>query len=144
MPSTRRSGTVGRIAERFHRVATGLAALCASPAGGWLRPTAAGGVLLVLASVAVSLASVRVLGDSVRIRWSIGTYYGPEYAPTAIVLALFPAIAAATYLGLRALATVLEGTSEFDRHRGYYELCVLAVLAVLVIVQIAVIAANLW
>ncbi|WP_226480794.1 hypothetical protein [Natrinema amylolyticum] len=144
MPSTRRSETVGRIAHRFRRVVTRLAALCASPAGGRLRPTAAGGVLLVLASVAVSLASARVLGDSVRIRWTVGTYYGPEYAPTAVALALFPALVAATYLGLRALGTVLEGTPEFDRHRGYYELCVLAVLAVLVIVQIAFVAANLW
>ncbi|PGF16352.1 hypothetical protein CP556_09655 [Natrinema sp. CBA1119] len=141
MPSTH---GFGQFVERLRRVAMRVESLCSSPAGGRLRPTAAGGLLAVLASAAVSIASAQVLGDSVRIRWSVGTYYGPEYAPTAAALACFPAVVAVTYVGLRTLGTVLEGTTEFDRHRGYYELCALAVLTVLVLVQIAFVAANLW
>lgn len=137
MPSNRPSG-------RLRRIATGLESLCSRHAGGRLRPTSLGGLLIVLASAAVSLGSVRVLGDSVRIRWSIGTYYGPEYAPTYLALVVFPVIVALTYLGFWALGTALEGSPEFDRHRGYYELCTLVVLAVLVIVQVAFVAANLW
>lgn len=137
MPSNRLSG-------RLRRIATRLETLCSSPAGGRLRPTSVGGLLIVLASAAVSLGASQVLGDSVRIRWSVGTYYGPEYAPTDVALAVFPVVVAVAYLGLRALGTALEGTPEFDRHRGYYELCALAVLATLVIVQVAFVVANLW
>lgn len=143
MPSIHTTGRLERFVDRLSRVATRLAALCASPAGGRLRPTAAGGLLVVLASAGVSLASAPALGDSVRIRWSIGTHYGPEYAPTAVALAAFPALAAAAYLGLRALGTVLEDTEAFDRRRGSYELCALTVLVALVIGQVAFVAANL-
>lgn len=142
MPSTH---GFGRFVERLRRVAMRLETLCSSPRGGGrFRPTSGGGLLFALASVAVSVAAAPVLGETVRIRWSVGTYYGPEYAPTALALTLFPAVIALTYVGLRALATALEGTEEFDRHRGYYELCVLAVLAVLLFVQITFVAANLW
>lgn len=144
MPSTRLSGLLERIVEGLHCVATGLESSCSSPAGGRLRPTSVGGAITVLASGAVSLASARVLGDSVRIRWSIGTHYGPEYAPTPIALAVFPILIALLFVGLRALGTALEGTAGFDQHRGYYELCVLAVLTAVAIVQIAFVAANLW
>jgi hypothetical protein len=141
MPS---NGYSGRLVERLRRVLVRLESLCSSSAGGRLRPTSLGGLLIVLASAAVSLGAGRILGDSVRIRWSVGTYYGPEYAPTPVALALFPAFVTVTYLGVRALGTALEGTPEFDRHRGYYELCALAVLATLAIVQVAFVVANLW
>ncbi|WP_435553150.1 hypothetical protein [Natrinema sp. CGMCC1.2065] len=142
MPSTRTTGRLERFVDRLRRVATRLATLCASPAGGRLRPTAAGGLLVVLTSVAVSLAAAPALGDSVRIRWSVGTYYGPEYAPTVLALTAASGLVAAAYLGLRALGTALEGTEAFDRRRGYYELCVLTVLLTLVLGQIAFVTAN--
>ncbi len=142
MPSIRTTGLLERFVDRLSRVATRLAALCARPAGGRLRPTAMGGLLVVLASAAVSLAAAPALGDSVRIRWSIGTHYGPEYAPTAVALAAATALVAVAYLGLRTLGTVLERRGAFDRHRGYYELCALAVLVTLVLCQLAVVAAN--
>lgn len=78
-----------------------------------------------------------------RIRWSVGTYYGPEYAPTLAVLAGFSIVVAIAYLGFRWLALLLEGTDEFDAARGYYELATGAVLASIVLFQIAIVAANL-
>lgn len=144
MSPTRLAGLLERTAEGLHRVATRLESPRSGPAGGRLRPTSGGGLLVVVASVAVSLAAATALGSSVRIRWSVGTYYGPEHAPTHLALTAFPAVVAVTYLGVRALATGLEGTAAFDRFRGYYELCALAGLATLVLAQVAFVVANLW
>ncbi|RZV11644.1 hypothetical protein BDK88_0524 [Natrinema hispanicum] len=146
-PSTRSSGTLERLIERARRVVTRFASPTDGPAGGWLRPTAAGGLLVVLASVTMSLAAAPVLGDSVRIRWSIGTYYGPEYAPTPLALATFPALVAVIYVGFRALVWGLERAGAFDATddlvRSVYELCALVTLLALVFVQIVFIVANL-
>ncbi|MFD1563288.1 hypothetical protein ACFR99_06990 [Haloarchaeobius amylolyticus] len=147
-PSTRSSGTLDRLVERTRRITTWLASSAADPAGGRLRPTGSGGLLVVLASVAVSLAAAPALGDSVRIRWSIGTYYGPEHAPTPLVLAAFPIFIAVTYVGFWALRISLERIGAFDATgdlvRPVYELCALATLLMLVFVQVAFVAANLW
>lgn len=145
-PSTRWSSTLERLDELTHRVATRFASSAAGPAGGWLRPTSVGGLLVVLASVAVSLAAAPALGDTVRIRWSVGTYYGPEYAPTSLALAAFPVLVAAAYVGFRALVWGLERADAFDADdlaRLVYELCALATLLTLVFVQIVFIVANL-
>ncbi|MFA9417190.1 hypothetical protein [Natrinema sp. HArc-T2] len=146
-PSTRSSGALERLVELTRRVATRLAASVAGPAGDRLRPTAGGGLLVVLASVAVSLAAAPALGDSVRIRWSIGTYYGPEYAPTPLALAAFPAIIAVIYVGFWAVRVGLERTGAFDATddlvRSVYELCALVTLLTLVVVQVLFVAANL-
>ncbi|WP_254525337.1 hypothetical protein [Natrinema caseinilyticum] len=145
MQPTRPIGPLERIVERTRRGATRLAVRVGGPDGGRLRPTAGGGLLVVLASIAVSLASATVLGDSVRIRWSVGTYYGPEYAPTPLALAAFPAFVALTYLGSRALAAGLERADAFvtDHVRGLYELCVVATLTTIVVAQAAFVVANL-
>ncbi|TMT87743.1 hypothetical protein E2L06_14550 [Haloterrigena sp. H1] len=146
-PSTRSSEALERLVERTRRVATRLAASAVGPAGGRLRPTSVGGLLVVLASVAVSLAAAPALGDSVRIRWSIGTYYGPEYAPTPLALAAFPAIIAVIHVGFGATRVGLEHTGAFeatdDLVRSVYELCALVTLLMLVIVQVVFVAANL-
>lgn len=111
---------------------------------GPIRPTAGGGLVLVLASAVLSVATAGPLGTEMRIRWTVGTYYGPETAPTAVVLAAFPVLVAIAFLGLRGLAGVLERTGEFDAARGYYELTTLAVLSGVLVTQVAIIAANLW
>lgn len=100
--------------------------------------------MIVLASIATSLASYGVLGEAVRIRWAVGVHYGPEYAPTGAVLAAFPAVIAVLYVGFRWLGRRLEGTDEFDEDRGIYELAALATLGMLVVVQVALVAANLY
>ena len=146
-PSTDTSSALERLVERTRRVATRLASADASAVGGRLRPTAGGGLLVVLTSVAISLAAAPALGDSVRIRWSIGTYYGPEYAPTPLALAAFPALVAVTYVGFRALRAGLERAGAFEAAatsvRGGYELCALATLLTVVFVQVVFVVANL-
>ncbi len=145
MSSTHPSNSLERLVERTKRIAGGIAASVSSATGGRLRPTAAGGLLVVLASIALSVAAALALGETVRIRWSVGTYYGPEFAPTALVLAAFPVLTVLTYLGLRALRIGLERAAdgEFEHVRGIYELCVLATLTTLVLSQVAFVAANL-
>ncbi|WP_408956973.1 hypothetical protein [Natrinema sp. 74] len=151
MASAHLPNSIERLVERTQRVARGLAASVSSPDGGRLRPTGTGGLLGVLASLAVSVAAAPVLGDSVRVRWSVGTYYGPEYAPTILALAAFPVLVALTDIGLSALGRVLERaadgesptTSRFDRVRGPYERCALATLMALLLLQVAFVVANL-
>lgn len=79
-----------------------------------------------------------------RIRWTIGTHYGPEYAPSLLVLAAIPVLIAVLVGAFRAVATVLERADERDAVRGCYELCVLAVLLSLLAGQVALVVANLW
>lgn len=140
-PSTRATGdrTGPTITSRL---ATWLWSRLADPSP--LRPTSGGGLALVVVSAAVSLAASGPLEETMRIRWSVGTYYGPEYAPTAVVLAAFPLLVAVAVGACRGLATVLERSDEFDGNRGYYELAALAVLLWLLIGQIGLVVANLW
>ncbi|ADB62141.1 hypothetical protein Htur_3277 [Haloterrigena turkmenica DSM 5511] len=109
-----------------------------------LRPTAGGGLALVAVSAAVSLAAAGLLGETLRIRWSVGTYYGPEYAPTTIALAAFPILVAVAVGAFRGLANVLVRTEAGDRERGHYELAVLTVLLSLLVIQVTLVLANLW
>ncbi|WP_339102297.1 hypothetical protein [Haloterrigena salinisoli] len=109
-----------------------------------LRPTAGGGLALVVASAAVSLAASGLLEGTMRIRWSVGTYYGPEHAPTTLVLAAFPILVAVAVGAFRGLVAGLERLEEFDGNRGYYELAALVVLLSLLLTQIALVVANLW
>ncbi|QLG49464.1 hypothetical protein [Natrinema halophilum] len=139
------SDALERFVERIRLGTSRAGALWTSSTGGRLRPTGGGGLLVVLTSAAVSLASAQALGDSVRIRWSVGAYYGPEYAPTPLALAAFPVLIALMYLGLRGLALGLERSVAFDPDytRGLYELCVLATLIALLVGQLAFVVANL-
>lgn len=107
------------------------------------RPTAWSGLLVVASSVLLSVFAGGAVGDSVRIRWSIGTYYGPEYAPATLVLAAFPVAAAVAYLGFRLLASRLERTAGFEDARDVYEVCALATLGAIVLVQAVLVVANL-
>lgn len=112
----------------------------------WLRPTAFGGILLVLSSIVVSATAYGMLASSIRIRWTVGTYYhyGPEYAPTMVVLASFPTLLAVLFVGFRWLRTRLERLDEFDDVQPVYELGVLAVFGMLLAVQITLIAFNIY
>ena len=108
-----------------------------------LRPTAGGGLLLVVASGLCSLLAAGVLPAQVRIRWSVGTSYGPEFAPTMLVLAGFPVAIGAVFVGARALATGLRRRTELDDVRPVYEACTLAVLVALGLGQLGLVLANL-
>jgi hypothetical protein len=109
------------------------------------RTLQAGGVMAVCASVALSALSSSVLPESMRIHWQLGSgvHYGPEFAPSAVVLAAFPAMVATVLAGSALLARQLRADPSFESIRRYYEWGVLAVLAFLLVVQLVVIRLNL-
>lgn len=110
------------------------------------RSTEYGGALLVLTSVAVSLAAAGPLGDRVRIRWTVGESYhvGPSHAPTDVVLLAVPLAAALAYVGLVALGRALERSGDLEGAGAYYDVAVLGALGVVVVVQALLVALNLW
>lgn len=111
--------------------------------GGWLLPV--GSAAAVLTSVLVSVLASGPLPDSVRIHWTLGAgeYYGPEFAPTALVLGLFPvSVGLAALVGWSVGAT-LERVDGFDAVRPLYAAAVLSTLTVLVATQAVVVWANL-
>lgn len=111
-----------------------------------IRPTAIGGLLVVLASVVVSIVARGVLTETVRIRWTVGTHYhyGPEHAPTVAVLAAFPIALLVLYAGFRWLGRSLERVDEVDDLGIVLELTALAVLATVLAVQLLIVALNVW
>jgi uncharacterized membrane protein YidH (DUF202 family) len=100
-------------------------------------------VFLAVVSTAISLVAVGVLPDSMRIRWSLGTHYGPEFAPTGLVLTAVPVAIVLVFGGARALAGAFEGREQGYKTRHVYELCTLAVLLSLVLIQVTLVVANL-
>ncbi|MFC7232098.1 hypothetical protein ACFQMM_13150 [Saliphagus sp. GCM10025308] len=110
------------------------------------RPFSLGGLVIVLASVALSAVSYGRLADTVRIRWTIGTYYGPEHAPTLVVLVAFPLALAGLYAGAWWLRTWLVrrgAIDELDEFRLVYDACVLAILGAIGACQFVLVVLNL-
>lgn len=106
---------------------------------------AAGGIASTALSVLGSVIAYGVLPGTVRIHWRFGSgpFYGPEHAPTAVVLVAFPVMVAGLALGAQRLATSLRDHDAFDRIAPYDTLVALSVLAALLLVQAALIVANL-
>ncbi|WP_276256516.1 hypothetical protein [Halomontanus rarus] len=107
-----------------------------------------GGLVIVLASIVLSIVSYGLLADTVRIRWMIGTYqhHGPEHASTMFVLVMFPLVIGGLYIVARWLRTHLEradGIEDFDEFRAIYDICVLLILGIIVVGQLVIIALNL-
>jgi hypothetical protein len=109
-----------------------------------IDPLNAGGASIVLLSIAVSIVGHVIGPERLRIRWTYGTYYGPEFAPAVLVLIAFPLAVAALYLGGRWLRASLERGNEFDTVRAIYDACVLLTLGTLVVVQGVLVAVNTW
>lgn len=109
----------------------------------WLRPTALGGFVFVLVSSLVSVVAHSALTTSIRIRWSVGTHYGPEHAPTVAVLVVFPVTLAALYLGSRWFRTYLDRDDELTELGPVYEIGTLAVFGLVLAVQLLLIVLNL-
>lgn len=110
--------------------------------------TTLGGLVIVLTSVVLSIVSYRPLEDTVRIRWTVGTYqhYGPEYVSTLLVLVAFPVIVAGIYVGARWLKAYLARSDESDDVEGFYaiyDVCVLLTLGTVVAGQLVIIGLNL-
>ncbi|GAA0212191.1 hypothetical protein [Halobaculum roseum] len=112
------------------------------------RSSTLGGLVIVLASIALSIASYGPLANTVRIRWMVGTYYqyGPEHASTVFVLVAFPVVVAGASIGAHWLGDHLEravGSEGSDGFRTLYDVCVLVTLGIVVAVQALVIVLNL-
>lgn len=109
----------------------------------WRDPIKLGYVLGILTSVVLSIAAYRMLGEFVRIRWSIGVHYGPEYAPALVVLGAFPVAVASLYVGCTWLGRHLKRSDEFEDIQRYYEIAVFGLVTFLVGMQALLIGANL-
>lgn len=102
-------------------------------------------LLAVVASVAVSLVGYSVLPEEIQIRWTLGTgvYYGPEFAPTAAVMAVFPLLVGVTALGGRWLVTHPELREEPAAVRRLVALVAAGSVLLLLVVQAVLVVANL-
>ncbi|USZ70432.1 hypothetical protein [Natronosalvus halobius] len=110
--------------------------------------TTLGGLVIVLTSVVLSIVSYSHLENTVRIRWTVGTYqhYGPEYISTLLVLVAFPVTVASLYVGARWLKAYLERSDASDDIEGFctiYDICVLVTLGTVVVGQFVIIGLNL-
>lgn len=108
------------------------------------RSLLGGSVLAVLASLATDLAGLELLGTRMRIHWSLGgPFYGPEFAPTAVVLGGFTV----TVLGVAIVAVMparaVPPLSEIPLLYRLYTAAVMVGLWSLVAVQAALVLANL-
>lgn len=99
----------------------------------------------VLLSTLVSLVGYGLLPAEMRIHWTLGSgpYYGPEFAPTAVVLALFPVLIGVVSLGGAVLGAQLPLEDEPRTARLAYAAAFLGVLLALLGTQVGIVAANL-
>jgi hypothetical protein len=109
------------------------------------RPLLVGGLVAALTSAAGSLFAYGTLPTEMQIHWTLGAgpYYGPEFAPTVLVMAavqvVVVAVACAGYWGAKRL----EARSKDAVVQQFYTLVVLGTLAVVVALQGVLVAANL-
>lgn len=110
------------------------------------RPLRIGGLLVVLASIAVSVASYGMLADSMRIHWQFGygPYYGPEFAPTGPLLALFPVLVTVLLAGAGLLERALADEPAFENVRSVFEWTILGGVGCVLAVQLMLVGLNLW
>lgn len=108
------------------------------------RPLAAGSLALAAASGLLSLLGYAALPGQVRVHWTLGAgpYYGPEFAPKLLVVALFPVLVVGTALAAR-VALHRVRAAEGPATRPYDTAVVLGALALVVAVQAALLVANL-
>lgn len=113
-----------------------------------VRPTAIGGLGIVLISIVASILAYGPLGETIRIRWTIGpsTHYGPEHASTVLMLIVFPFILTGLYLGALALRRYVERTQDpqdVETIRTIIDLCTLLMLGIGLVSQLGLILLNL-
>lgn len=113
-----------------------------------VRPTALGGIGIVMLSIVSSLLAYGRLGETVRIRWTIGNYpqYSPEHAPTVLVLTTFPIVIAGLYIGARGFRAYLERTQDVTDSDGVstiIDICTFLLLGTGFVSQLAIILLNL-
>jgi hypothetical protein len=101
------------------------------------RVLVGGSLAAVFASVSASLLTYGSLPSELP----VGT--GPETAPTALVLTIFPVLVAAVAFGGHWLATRLRAVDEFRDIRALHTTAVLGILLVVLGSQASLVLANL-
>jgi len=110
---------------------------------GGSRALSLGSLAAVALSVATSALGYGPLPARMRIHWSLGgPYYGPEFAPAAVVLVGFPVLVAGVALGAHLLVGRLRASEAFATARPYDALAVLVTLVALLGTQAALVVAN--
>lgn len=109
------------------------------------RALTGGSLGIVLLSVVASITAYVVLPEQMRIHWTLGMgpYYGPEVAPTLLVLSLFPVLISGVAAIAAAADALLGDTAELATIHPYYIVAMLGTLSLLLGSQIALIVANL-
>lgn len=112
------------------------------------RPASLGGLIPVIASIVLSVASFGPLPDTVRIRWTVGVshHYGPEYVPTVVALVGFPLFVASLYAGawwLKAHVARAGKIEDGDEFNAIYDTGLLVTLGTVVAGQFILILLNL-
>jgi len=99
------------------------------------------GALAVAATLGVGLLAYPFVPDQFTVRWSVGTYYGPEALPKTVGLALVPVLSAGAYAVLGVLPS-LDGVPDALADSRAYRLAVAAVLASLFLTQVLLVVLN--
>lgn len=108
-----------------------------------IRPLTIVGVLAVLASLALSIVAYGHLGQSLRIRWAVGTHYGPEHASTLAVLGALTLTMIVVAVGSRLLVTVVDTRGGPAAVRRAVEIVSVGVLVSLLLLQTLLVGMNL-
>lgn len=109
------------------------------------RILASGGFVITLVSAVGSFLAHGRLPEQMRIHWDLGMgpYFGPEFAPTLLMLGLFPVFIGGTAGVVNLVDALLRDNEEFVAMRKFYSVAMLGTLGVLLCCQIALIIANL-
>lgn len=99
----------------------------------------------VLLSTLASVIASGLLPEQIRIHWTLGMgpYYGPEFAPTVLVLAVFPVSVSILAIGTHWLEARFRKLNESTDLGPLYAGVVLLSLALLLSSQALVIGLNL-
>lgn len=125
-----------------------MAATDAVPSTDRIDATSLGGIVIVLTSGLLSIASYGSLGATVRIRWTVGPsyHYGPERASAMLVLVGFPVVLAGLALAAMWLRTRLQRSAQLEAFadvRIVYDGCVLLTLGAVLAGQLVLVVLNL-
>lgn len=99
---------------------------------------------VVVLSAVLSSIAYAMLPEQMRIHWTlgIGPYYGPEFAPTLVVLGGFPLLISGLAVGAYWLDILLHRTEGFAAIRPHYAVAVVGTLGLLLMFHIGLIVAN--
>lgn len=108
------------------------------------RVLTVGTIAALLVSAMESAVGYSLLPAQLRIHWSFGgPHYGPEFAPTWVVLATFPVLVTGVGLGAHWVRTRVLTADTVDSAPRYDIVAVFGTIALLSGMQALLIVANL-